>query len=374
MLEQPASLPVIKGTCSGEWLFALKMLSCLKENGRAVLVMPIGGLFNQLDNAIRRYFLERNMIETIIKLPNKFLDFTPIPTALVVFSNKNNEKVRLIDASHLDFKKNSSDFSVEKLCTLISTMYEDKLTGLPVSFENTTIFSANLEGTPISCISKVDYRDLIVRGNMDPAYYSKEKIVVPYQAHFEEAIEEIFRGALISSSDLDKIKAAEDTAYFYLTPAGIKDGVITDDLQMLSQEAEKYSRYSLKSGDLVITKIGAPFKVAVAEVAAGQTIVANGNVFVIRVDETKADRFYIKAFLESAKGQALLTRAAVGSAAPMLSINALKSMTIALPPLQQQMQIGAKYLAKMDEITVLKRKLIRAVDALSEIANFDSEC
>ena len=374
LLEQPASLPVIKGTCSGEWLFALKMLSCLKENGRAVLVMPIGGLFNQLDNAIRRYFLERNMIEAIIKLPNKFLDFTPIPTALVVFSNKNNEKVRLIDASQLDFKKNSSDFSVEKLCTLISAMYEDKLTWLPVSFENTTIFSANLEGTPIPCISKVDYRDLIVRGNMDPAYYSKEKIVVPYQAHFEEAIEEIFRGALISSSDLDKIKAAEDTAYFYLTPAGIKDGVITDDLQMLSQEAEKYSRYSLKSGDLVITKIGAPFKVAVAEVAAGQTIVANGNVFVIRVDETKADRFYIKAFLESAKGQALLTRAAVGSAAPMLSINALKSMTIALPPLQQQMQIGAKYLAKMDEITVLKRKLIRAVDALSEIANFDSEC
>ena len=93
LLEQPASLPVIKGTCSGEWLFALKMLSCLKENGRAALVMPIGGLFNQLDNDIRKYFLNRNMIEAVIKLPNKFLDFTPIPTALVVFSNEVVEAV-----------------------------------------------------------------------------------------------------------------------------------------------------------------------------------------------------------------------------------------------------------------------------------------
>ena len=371
--SQPASLPVIKGTCSGEWLFALKMLSCLKENGRAVLVMPVGGLFNQLDNTIRRYFLERNMIEAVIKLPGKFLDFTPIPVALIVFSKKNNQYVTLIDSSGLDIKKNSGDLSVETLCSFIAAWDEDKFTWTPMAFENTTVFSANLEGTPISCISKVDCRDLIVRGNMDPAYYSKEEIVVPYQAHLGDVIEDIFRGALISSSELNDMKSDKSTSYRYLTPAGIQDGVISDELVYLSSDAEKHIRYRVNDGDLVITKIGSPFKVAAAKVSAGETIIANGNVFVIRINESKADRFYIKAFLESSKGQALLARSAVGSAAPMLSIAALKTLQISLPPLSEQKKIGTKYLAQSDEVERLKNRLAKAISLLSSIIDDELE-
>ena len=350
--NQPASLPIIKGTCSGEWLFALKMLSCLKEHGRAVLVMPIGGLFNQLDNTIRKYFLEHKLIEMVVKLPNRVLDYTAIPVALIVFSSKNNEKVHLIDASGLGQKNRKCTFScddVEKILSAINgehfpwTTYEHPL-------------------------------DLVVRGNMDPAHYTREEIIIPYEDKFECAIEEIFRGALISSSELDAIKSEEKTNFRYLTPTGIQNGVICDELPYLSEGAEKYKRYSLQNGDLVITKNGSPFKVAIAEISSEQTVIVNGNIFVIRLKKEEADRFYIKAFLESDKGQAILQRASVGSTMPMLTINALKSMSIALPPFEQQKAIGAKYLAKMDEIAILKQKLDRAVDALGGIISLELGC
>jgi type I restriction enzyme M protein len=369
LLTQPA-LPVVKGTCSGEWFFALKMLSCLKENGRGVLMMPIGGLFNQLDNSIRKYFLERNLIETVIKLPNKVLDYMSLPVALIVFNKKNNEMVNLVDASQLEFKKNSSDFSVEKLCSFITAINEDKFTWESVKFENTTILTANMADTPIPCIAKVDYRDLIVRGNMDPAHYTREEIIIPYEDKFESAIEEIFRGALISSAELDDIKTDATTSYQYLTPAGIQDGFISNELQYLSDGAGKYKRYYLQSGDLVITKNGSPFKVAIAEVSPKQMIIASGNVFVIRLKEKKADRFYIKAFLESDKGQGILARAAVGSVMPMLTINALKDMSISLPPLPKQLKVSCRYKAKMNEIVLLKRNLAQAMASLGQI--FDS--
>ena len=137
----------------------------------------------------------------------------------------------------------------------------------------------------------------------------------------------------------------------------------------LSDDAEKYSRYSLQSGDLVISKIGTPFKIAIADVPAGQTIIVNGNLFVVRINKAEAAPYYIKAFLESSKGQALLARAAVGSTMPMIKINTLREMSIALLPLEQQKEIGSKYLAKMDEITVLKNKLAKAADALKHIVD-----
>lgn len=366
-LQAQPALPVVKGTCSGEWFFVLKMLSCLKENGRGVLMMPVGGLFNQLDNSLRKYFLERNLIETVIKLPNKVLDCISLPVALIVFSKKSNEKVNLIDASRLELKRNSDNFSVEKLCSFITAINEDKFTWEPVQFENTTIFAANMADTPIPCIAKVDYRDLIVRGNMDPAYYTREEIIIPFETNFDSAIEEIFRGALISSAELDGIKSDTTTAYQYLTSTGIQDGLISNELQYLSEGAEKYKRYCLQNGDLVITKNGSPFKVAIAEVASNQKIIANGNVFVIRLKEKEADRFYIKAFLESDKGQAILARAAVGSVMPMLTINALNNMSISLPPLQKQYEVSCRYKAKMNEIALLKRKLTQAMDSLGQI-------
>ena len=76
--------------------------------------------------------------------------------------------------------------------------------------------------------------------------------------------------------------------------------------------------------------------------------------------------------MESALGQSLLMRSAVGSVMPNLSVEAIKNLQISLPPLAQQQQIARRYWAKADEVAMLQRKLATALDALEHILDSDN--
>ena len=99
----PPTFPEVRASMSTEWLFAMKMLSCMKEGGKSVLLSTAKVLFNTADSAIRKYLLERNMIEAIIQLPPHVLERTAIAPVLIVFrsSNNNNGQVRVVEASDL---------------------------------------------------------------------------------------------------------------------------------------------------------------------------------------------------------------------------------------------------------------------------------
>jgi type I restriction enzyme M protein len=127
----------------------------------------------------------------------------------------------------------------------------------------------------------------------------------------------------------------------------------------------------LKNHDLILSKNGAPFKIAVAEVQPGKTILANGNLYIIEIDEEKADPFFVKAFLESEKGAALLKSITVGAAIPNIGVEALKKLPIPNVPLEEQHELATKYLAKVDEITLYQRKLQKAYEELAHI--YDSK-
>ena len=192
MKSQPASLPKLKGTVSGEWLFALKMLSCLKEGGKAVLAMAPGGLFNMPDNGIRRYLLERQLVEAVILLPARLFDFSAIPIALVVFS-KNNSKVHMIDASE---------------------MGERMRRGAVLTDEDITQIVSAVNGKKYTWNAMVDYRDVIVHGNMDPSYHTLEHDIKLNDAvDFECIIKEILRGAQLTSSELESLTSEKQTNF-----------------------------------------------------------------------------------------------------------------------------------------------------------------
>ena len=51
---------------------------------------------------------------------------------------------------------------------------------------------------------------------------------------------------------------------------------------------------------------------AIASVKEGNKILANGNLYVIELDEDKINPYFLKAYLESENGKAALSRVAVG--------------------------------------------------------------
>lgn len=157
----------------------------------------------------------------------------------------------------------------------------------------------------------------------------------------------------------------------YLMLANIQNGMIDDRLPYLTRIEPKYEKYCLKNNDLILSKNGYPYKVAVASVKEGQRILANGNLYIIEMDESLANPYYVKAFLESKQGVATLKSITVGVAIPNIGVDKLKKILIPLPPMEEQNRIAQRYQAAQDEISLIKIRLERAIDKLHRV--FDEE-
>ena len=66
-----------------------------------------------------------------------------------------------------------------------------------------------------------------------------------------------------------------------------------------------------------------------------------------------------------------MKRITVGTTIPSIGVDKLKNLIVPLPALEEQNQIATKYLAVLDEISVLKMKLENALSRLNHV--FDEE-
>lgn len=184
---------------------------------------------------------------------------------------------------------------------------------------------------------------------------------------------QITRGAQIKAAELDEIKANEATPYKYLTLANINDGIIsTDDEQYLREIPENLKKFCVKNNSIILTKIGMPeVKTAVVQIEENTELLATGNLFIIEVDETKINPFYVQAFFASETGVSLFRSISTGSVLPTISLSKLKSLVIPAPPMEEQIVIANKYAAAMDEIILLKRKLEKGIAKMKHL--YDEE-
>ena len=202
----------------------------------------------------------------------------------------------------------------------------------------------------------------------------KVKLNLPYPeikvekgVSFENLILNVTRGAQIRADELDKMVSETPTDYQYLMLANIQDGMISDELPYLKSMDLRLERYCIKNNSLVISKNGAPVKVAVASVEEGKKILANGNLYVIELDESKANPYFVKAYLESENGAIALSRVTVGAAMPNIPVDGLKKIIIPCPSIEEQEKLAERYMAKQDEVNVLKYKLAKATAELKSI-------
>lgn len=139
------------------------------------------------------------------------------------------------------------------------------------------------------------------------------------------------------------------------------------DMDYLKDLDEKYSKYYLKDGDLVITKIGYPPKIMVTHSLEEKHFLASGNFYIITIDRQKADPYYIAAYLTSGKGRLALADISIGEVIPTISMTELKNMELPLPPMEEQQQTGQKYRDSLEEIKNLTDQLEKAKKQLNSI-------
>lgn len=348
-LEKSIDLPKdIIRRASSDWLFNLAIMEQLDVNGKAVVIMTNGSTWNNNDEKIRQYFVENGYIEIVVSLAPRLFEETAIPVSLVVLSH-NNEKVRLVDAKNMFKSERRKNVLTERNIKDILNM-----------LDNDTDLSTT------KTIKELSENEFILNASR----YFEVLPTVENGVEFEALIKKITRGSQLKASDFDAYKSSTPTNYQYLILSNINDGVITlnNDEQYLKEIPENLEKYCIKNNSIVLSKIGMPtFKSAVAQFDEDTKVVANGNLFIIELDENKVNPFYIQAFLASDLGEATLKSIYTGGAIPTITLEKLKRMMIPVPSLQEQEVIAQKYAAAVDELIILNRKVEKTKDRMKHI-------
>lgn len=337
-------VPSLSKATSSDWLFNHLLIDSLNVGGKAVAVMTNGSTWNTIDKKIREYFVEQGYIECIISLPAKLFASTNISTTMIVLSH-GNEEIRMIDATEVCTKgRRQNLLSEADIERIIATCQEDSEISRVLSVEE---------------LRESDYV-------LHPGRYFTEK--ADEGVPFETVIKSISRGAHCTAEQLDDMSTQEKTNIHFLKTADIQDGLIVGPLQCLSYIEENFEKYCIRDRNLIISKIGAPtYKVAVALVEEGRKLLANANLYVVELDETKVDPYYLKAYLESTEGQNRFRNITAGTTVMSIGVKDLKAMMIPLPPLEEQKRIAARYIEAMEEVLRLKVQLQDATERMKRV-------
>ena len=322
-----------------EWKLNKLLIKKLKEGTKAVSIVRERHLsIIRGDDTVRKEFIKEGLIETIILLPSGIFPNLGISVALIVFS-KGNEEVRFIDASDLyitqERKSIITDKNIEEILELL-----DRDSKISTSEKIKDIIEDNY--------------NLDVHRNIEKNYQIERGV------EFKTVIKKIIRGAQLRANELDEIKSNEITPYLYLTLTNINDGIIEvgNNEQYLSTIPEKLEKYCIKNNSFLIAKIGtSPYKFAIAQINDERKILANGNIFIIELDEKKINPWYLGAFLASDKGIEYLKYRYKGNNILSLSISELDKMVIPLPSLEEQDEVAKEYIKTLERIKKIKEEL-----------------
>ena len=334
---------------SSDWIFNLKLVEQMKLDGRAVAIMTNGTTWNSTDRKIREYFVENGLIEATVLLPVKLFTGTSIASTLVIFSH-GNTNIKLIDAGE--------NFTKEGRRNILSdTDISDIMELLQKNSNNSITININ----------EIAENDYIINASR----YLEKVPEIKDGVELASIVKSITRGAQVKASYLDENRASEPTPYRYIMISNISDGDISfTNNQYLKDIQANVKKFCIRNNSIVLTKTGSPdFKSAVVQVAEGMKILATGNMFIIEIDEKKANSYYLQALFDSELGRALFKSIYVGSVIPTISLEKLRKLEIPLPSLEEQNIIGEKYKEELERMADLKEKLSTSREKLKQIYN-----
>lgn len=334
---------------SADWVFNLKLVEQMKYGGKAVAIMKNGTTWNSTDKKIREYFVENGLIEATVLLPAKLFPGTSIATTLVIFSH-GNTNIKMIDAVENFTKEGRRNvLSDNDISDILDLLQNDGKNSITIS------------------IKEIAENDYIINASR----YLEKAPEIKDGVEIESIVKSITRGAQLRASDFDENKSNEPTDYKYIMLSNINDGdIYFTDNQYLKDIQPNLKKFCVRNNSIVLTKTGsADFKSAVVQVAEDTEILATGNMFILEIDETKANPYYVQALFDSELGRALFKSIYVGSAIPTISLEKLRKLEIPLLSPEEQNIIGEKYKEELERIADLKEKLETSREKLKRIYN-----
>lgn len=339
---------------SSSWAFINIVINSLKDTGKAIVVMNNAGLYSlkNSDVEFRKLLVSGGYIESVISLPEKLFANTSIPVTLLVLSN-NNDKIKFINAEKMI--QNNKLINSAKLLNIEEILNE----------------YANISDSSYTKI--IDNKELVNESfNLHVQnYMGIENLEIKFPRILNELCFDVYRGYQISANDINLNSEPQEglLEHKIVNIVNIIDGIIENNLTKIYLEDGKLNKYLLKNKDLIVTLKGAITRFSVVELKENERLIPSGNFTVLRLDTSIVNPYYLKMFFESSKGNAIINSIKSGGALPSINISQLKDIKVPVPPIEEQNKIVNRYLAKTDEIQMIKSKLKNLENSLTEIKN-----
>ncbi len=314
---------------SADWLFAARAVAALKDGGKAVVVMPRAALASDQSAPYRRYFVAKRLVESVVAFPEGAYPGTMIAVAVVTFA-KESSAVKLFDLVEYEHATGDpTNFNYNRIANDLALLcnYGDVITKAPQAI-------------------------LAHDGDLDPATYLAEPLPYESKKTLGDLCQTV-RGVMLSKDTLDSLllPPGEEGAVGYLSPKNLSDGLVDDALPALRETPPGAEPAVARPGDLVITRSGPVFKVAVVE---RRPCVADGNIVVCR--PTGVDPWYLAAFFTSAEGAKWLRRMSSGLQ-HTLSLKKLAQIPVPLAPKETETRIATEMAGRLGRVRELRREL-----------------
>lgn len=337
---------------SSEWAYIRAMRKMLKKGGKGIAFIRASLLYLESEQEFRKELLESGMLEGVVLLPEGLLLNTGIQIAMLVLS-ENNDCIKMVDAA--------SYYEKIKFRNVLTNTERKRI--LDLYFNG----GANLdENRPSDDYIEVAPRTIADNTySFDPMrYVLDEKVCFTKARKLSEGTQDIFRGAQITSDkqkEMSNLGGKAPNAHL-LNLSNISNGYMDEELvEVHIDKIEKYKKYMLQDGDVIISARGTKISTAVAENIQERNIIATGNLIVVRCNDT-LEPYYLKAFFDSDDGNLCLSVAQTGSTIFAINPKQLCELQYDAIDPEKQKLIAEKEKVLIDEL----RESIHRIETLRQ--------
>ena len=304
------------------WLFISKVLSCLKDDGIAVVHVNNGSLISGYEKDIRETAVKKGFVKAVISLPDKLNTYTKTMSSLLVLSN-GNTKIKFIDA------RNYGEYIIKNKIKVFNDSEIDAITKVVST-------SDDLENTKTVPIEDIKNGYLDVQFYVNP---SNPTIQINNGKKVSEFTSKIIRGFAINSAFLTE---NPESGIKVICSSDIKNGEFDiNKLKYLSIEyvreflPKDWEEQCVRSNDVIMTNKSTVIKAAICK-QNDEKIILFGSLYGLRLNPEIMNPSYLCSFINSNAGQMHLRTIQTGTIISMITLANLKDLLVPCPSLTKQ--------------------------------------
>lgn len=300
-----------------------KGLSDLTKNGKLILVIPQGFLFNGgVDSSLRRHLVENDLLEMVVSFPGGLLMSTTIPIAVVVINKRKKLKgfVRFVDAAKV----------VETTSTKEKKLNDYALNG---------IVSRNVDSDSLRVVANDRIKEY--EYSLSPTRYFQKEV---YGVRLQDLVVRVRGERLTPDENVGKFVRIRD----------LKDDKFGYELDFDRIENTEIHKSAFKISESVVL-VATRWKSLKPSYFKyqGKSIYISPDTVAFRVDESKIDVGYLISELHSESVNDQLRMFRTGITIPLIRTQDLLSIKIQLPSIEEQ---RAKIQGAKEALLEIKKK------------------